>query len=114
MDKARKKELQMQYKNRTPEMGVISLRCIATGESFLGASKDIPADLNSVRTKLSANYHPNKKLLALWAQYGEPGFDITVLERLKVTDPAADHTRELEDLREAHLAADPKAEKIWR
>ena len=40
MDTKRKKELLEAYKNRHPEMGVISYRCKETGEVFLGISKD--------------------------------------------------------------------------
>lgn len=46
MDTKRKKELLQQWKNRRPEMGVISFRCKKTGESFLGISKDTKADFN--------------------------------------------------------------------
>lgn len=53
MDTKRKKELLQQWKNRRPEMGVISFRCKKTGESFLGISKDTKADFNSNRFQLS-------------------------------------------------------------
>ena len=53
MDTKKKKELLQQWKNRRPEMGVISFRCKKTGESFLGISKDTKADFNSNRFKLS-------------------------------------------------------------
>lgn len=39
MDMKRKKQLLEEYKNRRPEMGVISYRCIATNESFLNFLK---------------------------------------------------------------------------
>ncbi|MGB8454615.1 MAG: GIY-YIG nuclease family protein [Anaerocolumna sp.] len=85
MDVNRKRELLEEYKNRRPEMGVISYRCKTTGESFLGISKDTRADFNSTSAKLAANYHPNKRLLELWNQYNEEGFE-----------------------------ADPKARTIWQ
>ena len=37
MDKAQRKAMVEQWKLRRPEMGVISIRCKATGEAFLGA-----------------------------------------------------------------------------
>ncbi len=114
MDKAQKKELVEAYKNRCREMGVIALRCTATSESFLGASQDVPADFNSARAKLDLGGHPNKKLSALWERYGEEGFEFIVLESLECEDPAEDYRADLEELRELCLAADPKAEKIWR
>ena len=114
MDANRKKELLESYQNRCPEMGVISLFCKETGESFLGISMDTKAGLNSARVKLSSGNHPNKRLLALWNQFGENGFECTVLKVLKYEDPHEDHTAELEELRESCLLANPKAEKIWK
>jgi hypothetical protein len=57
MDIKRKKELLEIYKNRHPEMGVISYRCIKTDDVFLGISKDTKSDFNSTNMKLSANIH---------------------------------------------------------
>ena len=83
MDKAQRKALVEEWKNRCPEMGVISIRCKATGEAFLGASKDTKADFNSNRFQLSAGMHPNKRLAELWNQYGEGGFELSVVKVLK-------------------------------
>lgn len=52
MDTKRRKELVSEWKNRHPEMGVISFKCKATDESFLGISMDTKADYNSTRFKL--------------------------------------------------------------
>lgn len=57
MNIQRKKELIEEWKNRRPEMGVISFRCKATGETFLGISKDTKADFNSNSFKLSTGKH---------------------------------------------------------
>ena len=64
MDTKRKKELLQQWKNRRPEMGVISFRCKKTGESFLGISKDTKADFNSNRFKLSGGLRVQVILLS--------------------------------------------------
>lgn len=114
MDMKRKKELLEAYKNRRPEMGVISLKCKATGESFLGISTDTKADFNSNRAKLAMNYHPNKRLQALWNEHGEDGFICSVLKTLEYKDPAEDQTAKLEALRAQCFAADPQAGRIWR
>lgn len=114
MDKAQRKALVEEWKNRRPEMGVIAIRCKATGESFLGASKDVKTDFNSSRAKLSSGSHPNKRLSALWEQYGENGFEFLVIASLECGDPAKDYTAELEKLREQCLSKDIKAAKIWR
>lgn len=114
MDKARKKALTEEWKNRRPEMGVISLRCKETGEAFLGISKDTKAGFNSVRAKLSGGIHPNKRLMELWKRYGEAGFEFSVAAALEYDDPAEDHTEELETLRELCLAEDKNAVKLWK
>ncbi|WP_069999169.1 GIY-YIG nuclease family protein [Cellulosilyticum sp. I15G10I2] len=114
MDIKRKKELLEAYKNRCPEMGVISYRCKETGEVFLGISKDTKADFNSTSVKLGANLHPNKRLQELWNKYGQESFELSVIKVLKYDDPHKDHTAELESLRQQCLAADPNARRIWR
>ena len=114
MDIKRKKELLEMYKNRHPEMGVISYRCKETGEAFLSISKDTRADFNSTNMKLSSNYHPNKRLQELWNQYGPEGFERSVIKVLKYDDPNEDQTTKLENLREQCLASDPNARRMWR
>ena len=114
MDKAQKKALTEEWKNRRPEMGVISLQCRETGESFLGIAKDTKAGFNSVRAKLSEGLHPNKRLQELWKQYGEEGFEFSVAAVLDYEDPQEDHKEELETLREICLAENPQAVKLWK
>ena len=74
MDKSRKKELLGAYKERRPEMGVLSFRCSAAGEEFLMPAADLPAKLNRIRFQLNAGSCPNKRLQALWTEHGEAGF----------------------------------------
>ena len=114
MDKSQKKTLVEEWKNRRPEMGVISLRCKETGETFLGPAKDTKAGFNSIRAKLSGGWHPNKRLQELWKQYGEEGFELSVAAVLEYEDPQEDHTEELETLWELCLAEQPGAVKIWK
>lgn len=114
MEINRRKELLELYKNRRSEMGVISYRCKETGEVFLGISTDTKASFNSTNMKLSINWHPNKRLQELWNQYGEEGFELSVVKVLKYDDPHEDHTEKLEQMLEQCLAADPHARRIWR
>ena len=114
MNTERKKQLIMEYKNRHPEMGVISLKCRATGEAFLGISGDTRTAFNSVCARLSGSSHPNRHLQELWNEYGEEGFEQSVIKVLKYEDPCEDHTEELELLREECLETDEKAVRIWK
>lgn len=114
MDKTQKKALVEEWKNRRPEMGVISLRCKETGETFLGIAKDTKAGFNSVRAKLAGGIHPNRRLMELWKQYGEEGFEFSVAAVLEYEDPLEDHTEELETLRDLCLAENERAVKLWK
>ena len=114
MDREQKKALTEAWKNRHPEMGVISLKCTKTGETFLGIAKDTRAALNSARAKLNGGIHPNKHLLELWKQYGEAGFALSVAAVLDYEDPNEDHSDELETLRELCLAENEQAVKLWK
>jgi len=114
MNIQRKKQLLEEYKNRKPEKGILSFRCTPTEESFLCSSKDTKADINSNCFKLSANYHPNKRLQELWNQYGEANFEISVIRVLKYENPNDNHTEELEKLLNQCLDSNSKARRVWK
>ena len=112
MDLKRKKELLNEWKNRRPEMGIITIRCKDTGDLFAGISKDTQVEFNSQQFKLSVNLHPNKQLQKLWEQYGENGFDYTVVKVLKYEDPKEDQTDKLMELLDEYLAEMPQARRL--
>lgn len=112
MDIKRKKELLKEWKNRRPEMGVISISCKATGDLFLGISKDTRAEFNSNRFKLSVKLHSNKQLQELWDRYGENEFEYSVLEVLKYENPEDDQTENLLELLECCMIEMPNARGI--
>lgn len=114
MDERRKKELIFEYRNRKPEKGIICFKCTAVNESFLMASNDTKASLNSVSAKLSMGFHPNKRLLELWKTYGVNGFELSVIHTLKYDDPSLDYSEKLEKLLEECLESDKNASRIWK
>ena len=117
MDSQRKRELKEAYRTSRPPMGVLSFRCVPTGESFLLASRNIPGDTNSVTFKLNSDYHPNRHLLELWRRYGEENFQVEVLEELDYRDESddpADYKEELEQLRDLCLERDERASLLWK
>ena len=91
MDRKRKLELLEAWKNRCPEMGVISFQCSAT-----------------------AGNCPNKRLQELWEQYGEDAFELQVIKRLEYDDPTENHQEELETLCELCLLENPNARRFWK
>ena len=114
MEKDKRRELMDAYRNRHPEMGVIAIRCTATGDAFFGASKDTRADINSNRFKLSSGSHRNRELMGLWDRYGADACEFSVERVLDYEDPAEDHSDELELLTEECLEAHPGSGRIWR
>lgn len=113
MNSERKKQLLEEYKNRKTENGVFSLMCLETGEVFLGRSPDIQTYWNSVRYKLSTDYHPNKRLQALWKEYGEAGFEKKTVKLLDPDKLVEDPGIAIEKLYEKCLADNPEAKRIW-
>ena len=107
MQTDRRKELRDAYKSRRPDMGVVELRCTATGQRFLGITRDAAKELNSLRAKLNGGGHPNRPLQQLWSEHGENGFDFYE----NPEDVSAD---DLQALRDLLLAEDPEARKIWK
>ena len=117
MNNQRKRELKEAYRTSRPPMGVLSFRCVPTGESFLLASRNIPGDTNGVTFKLNSDYHPNRHLLELWRRYGEENFQVEVLEELDYRDESddpADYKEELEQLRDLCLERDESASLLWK
>lgn len=112
MDMKRKKELLNEWKNRHPEMGVISISCKPTGDLFLGIAKDTKTGYNRHRFQLSVNLHPNKKLQELWDKYGEQEFEYSVVEVLEYENPQDDQTDSLLELLECCLIEMPGAGRI--
>lgn len=111
----RKKQLLMKYKHRKTEMGIISFGCVPTKDSFIGFSQDTKAYINSNRFKLEANLHRNAALQKLWNEYGEPAFEVGVIEVLPYDEKdkeKEDYTKELEATCNRHLRNIEKARRI--
>lgn len=114
MDIKRKLELLDEWENRHPEMGVIMIKCTATGDEFMGISKDTRADFNSNRFKLQTDNHPNKNLQQLWEQYGNSDFEFSTIKILEYKDLEDDHTSKLEAMLVECLKKIQGARRIWR
>lgn len=112
MDKAKKKELIAGWKERHPEMGVVSAKCIATGEQFYAVSKDSATWFNRYRFELNADQHRNKRLQELWNAYGEAGFEFTTVSELEYEKAGDVTASDLKELLELCLLENPKARKL--
>jgi hypothetical protein len=70
------------FKLRKPAWGVFVVRCAATGAAWVGASRHLEAQQNSLWFSLRHGAHMNRALQAAWNVHGSDGFAFEVLERL--------------------------------
>ena len=87
MNRDRKRELAAAYRERKARPGVYAVRCTASGEAWVGGSRDL-ADgrKNGLWFSLRLGSHPNRALLAAWKAHGEAAF---VYEELELLDSEA-------------------------
>lgn len=111
MEKEKRRELMEAYKGRHPQMGVVAIRCMATGDAFFAAAKDTKAVINGARFQLELGSYRNRELMRLWKEYGPESFEFFVAKELKYEDPAEDHSGELEALL-AECLTEPGAKKL--
>lgn len=82
MDKARKREILQAYKEEKRPAGIFAVRCAATGEVWIGVSRNLGQQKNGVWFTLRLGSHPNRKLQAVWKAQGEDAFAFEVLEEI--------------------------------
>jgi hypothetical protein len=87
MDNARKKELVRGYKEAKRPQGIFALRCDATGESWVAASRNLEAQQNRDWFALRLGSHTNKTLQAVWNAQGEANFRYEILEEVDDENP---------------------------
>lgn len=97
----RKKELKEMYKNMKPDMGVFIIKLKSSSKYYIEGSHDLKSTINSTKFKLNFGNHPNKELQKDWKAYGQEGFSIEILEKLKYDEDEAktDYSEELEILK---------------
>jgi hypothetical protein len=80
--KASRKELVRQYKEIKVQAGIYAVRCTASGQVWVGPSRNLNATKNGLWSGLRAGMHMEKSLQAEWTAKGEQAFEYEVLEVL--------------------------------
>jgi len=80
VDKSRKKEIARAWRERERSQGVFAVRCAASGEAWVAATRNLDSAQNAVWFALRQGGHPNRALAAAWAAHGEAAFAYEVLE----------------------------------
>lgn len=107
VDKSRRQELLQQFSERPPQNGVFAMRNAKTGEVWVGHSKNIDKQQNSLWTRLSGPPSSNVDVQAAWKAHGADAFSYEILERFSETDPYV--LERLRSERAEHWRAELKA-----
>jgi hypothetical protein len=83
MNKQDRKSAIAQFKERKSACGIYVVICTATGEAWVGISRNLEAQKNSLWFTLKTGSGPFQSLLAAWAEHGEKAFRFEELDRLK-------------------------------
>jgi len=80
MEKQTRREAIRQYKDQKPEPGIFAVRCAATGEAWIGISRNLAQQQNRIWFSLRMGGHPNRAAQAAWNAHGPESFSFEVLE----------------------------------
>ncbi|WP_375269504.1 GIY-YIG nuclease family protein [Phenylobacterium sp.] len=81
MDKARRRELIRDHKERRARAGFYVVRC--AGRAWVGASPNLDAQQNSLWFSLRNGGHRNRDMQSAWGAHGPEGFAFEILEVLE-------------------------------
>ncbi|MBX3483207.1 GIY-YIG nuclease family protein [Phenylobacterium sp.] len=102
MDKQSRRELLRGFKEKKTAAGVYAVRCAASGEVWVGGSRNIDPQRNSIWFSLKQGAHMNRAMQAAWKAHGEGAFTYEVLERLEAEDMTPLGLADLTKARERH------------
>ncbi len=83
MEKQDRKSAIAQFKERKSVSGIYAVICTATGEAWVGTSRNLEAQQNSLWFTLKSGSGPFRTLQAAWQEHGEKEFRFEELDRLK-------------------------------
>jgi hypothetical protein len=78
-----RKALVRDYKDRKIEPGIYAVRCVATGEAWVGSTRELATRQGGIWFSLRQGSHRELTLQAAWKAHGEAAF---VFETLEVID----------------------------
>jgi hypothetical protein len=86
-DRARRKELVREYRERKQSMGIYAVRCEAANKIWIAASRNLDKQKNSLWFMLGNGGHPNRAMQSVWNACGEAAFRYEVLEEIDDENP---------------------------
>jgi hypothetical protein len=99
------------YKERKTIAGIFVVRCVASGEAWVGQAPNLQTIQNRIWFSLRQGNHTCRSLQAAWNTHGEAGLTLGECERL--ADEASDYVRNaLLKERMLHWLSELRAEPI--
>jgi hypothetical protein len=79
-----RKALLREYKERKVEAGIYAVRCVPTGQAWVGATPDLSTRQNGVWFSLRLGSHRDRSLQAAWNAHGADAFAFEAVEAVDV------------------------------
>ncbi|MBO6633784.1 GIY-YIG nuclease family protein [Parvibaculum sp.] len=112
MDKSRRRQIVKDYKEREVARGIFAVRCLASGEVWLGVGRSLDNMRNGIWFTLRLGTHPCVTLQAAWNAHGEESFVYEVVEEVDAKDMTPWMLQSLLKERLQHWQAEWGAEAI--
>jgi hypothetical protein len=87
MDKKSRKDLVREYAERKQPIGVYAVRCAASGEVWVGSTKNLDKKQNALWFQLKMGGSTEKAFQAAWNAHGEASFSYEILETITEDNP---------------------------
>lgn len=85
------------WRERKVRAGIYAVRCLVTGENWVGQAGDLDAIANRLWFTLRQGGCLDRGLQAAWNNHGADGFQLDILEVLDSEEPATTRTSILSD-----------------
>lgn len=86
MQKESRKAAIAAYRDRKVESGIYVLRCVPTGQVWVGSAPDLSTIQNRLWFTLRQGSNPHRVLQQAWTDHGADAFTFEVVERLTDDD----------------------------
>jgi len=87
IEKARRKELVREYRERKQLFGIYAVRCEPARKIWVAATKNLDRQQNGIWFQLRGNSHPNRSMMSAWKAHGEASFRYEILEEVDDENP---------------------------
>lgn len=102
MDKQSRRQLARDFKEKRAPVGVFAVRCAASGEVWVGVSKNLEAQKRSLWMGMRWGQSFHRAMQAAWTAHGEVAMSFEVLEAVDEPELTAMGLADLLKARERH------------